>query len=342
MLDETQPYLLSPQLEDSERDRYETAAATDEKKSVYDHCLCAIRCVMERGTGTHGLLRIGSGDWNDGFDAVDGESVWLSWFFLHVVRRFSALRPLPSADAAALSEFCGALREKLEEAWNGKWYLRGYYAAGTPLGAAENTECRIDSIAQSWAVLSGCAESSRGNTALTSAVSTLYDKEHRLIKLFDPPFAGEESPGYIRSYGPGFRENGGQYTHGALWLVSALLKADRADEAWELLSALLPGNKDTAVYKGEPFVLAADVYAAAGHEGEAGWTWYTGSSGWFLRIVTEELLGLKLRHGKLYIEPKLPSCWNGYSSVFHGKRIEVQHGNITVDGKEYRSEGIKL
>ena len=299
---------------------------------------------MDRGVGTHGLLPIGSGDWNDGFDAVGGESVWLGWFFLHVVRRFSALRPLPAADAADLREFCTALREKQEEAWDGKWYRRGYYADGSPLGSAANAECRIDSIAQSWAVLSESADRDRADAALSSAIEQLYDKEHRLIKLFTPPFAGAESPGYIRAYGPGFRENGGQYTHGALWLVSALLKSERVDEAWELLSAMLPGDRDPAVYGGEPYVLAADVYAAPGHEGEAGWTWYTGSSGWYYRVVFEELLGLKLRSGMLYIRPTLPTGLPPFRiELLIGEKrheIEISSEEITLDGEKYDGKGI--
>lgn len=191
-------------------------------------------------------------------------------------------------------------------------------------------------------MLSGAADKVRASQALDSALDALFDREHRLVKLFTPPFAGVEAPGYIRAYGPGFRENGGQYTHGALWLVSALLKAERSAEAWELLAAMLPGDRNTAVYRGEPFVLPADVYAAAGHEGEAGWTWYTGSAGWFLRIVGEELLGLRLRGGKLFLEPRLPPEWPGCTVLFRGRRIELRKGEITVDGKPYHGGGIAL
>ena len=175
-------------------------------------------------------------------------------------------------------------------------------------------------------------------------MDALFDREHRLVKLFDPPFAGKEHPGYIESYGPGFRENGGQYTHGAVWLVLALLRADKPGEAWELLRALLPAEavKDTAVYRAEPFVLSADVYAAPGHEGEAGWSWYTGAAGWLLRAVTEELLGLRLKNGRLYLAPRLPPEWSGCSVIYRGLRIEIAGARITVNGKPWDGKGIAL
>ncbi len=170
----------------------------------------------------------------------------------------------------------------------------------------------------------------------------LFDPKHRLVKLFDPPFAGREEPGYVRAYGPGFRENGGQYTHGALWLISALFKRGRTEEGWELLSAILPAAQDARVYRGEPFVLAADVCAAAGREGEAGWTWYTGSAGWFFRIVTEDLLGWKLRRGRLYPAPVLPAAWRGYTARCRGHEICVRDGAVTVDGRPCGPDGIRL
>lgn len=340
ILDADAPYLISAPLAVNERDRYESPEQSESCESVYAHGLRALRCVMVRGTGAHGLLHIGSGDWNDGFDAVDGESVWLSWFFLAVTRRFAALRPLPGTEAAELKEFCDDLRAALDAAWDGTHYLRGRYADGTPLGSNESPECRIDSIAQSWAVLSGCGDREKADMALNSALAALYDRDNHLIKLFTPPFSNAENPGYIRSYGPGFRENGGQYTHGALWLVSALARVGRTEEAWELLAAMLPGDRDVSVYLGEPFVLAADVYSAPGHEGEAGWTWYTGSSGWFFRIVAEDFLGLHLRGGRLFIEPNLPPHWNGCRIIWHGHRIEINAGEITVDGRPYTRSGI--
>jgi len=317
------PYLISAPLAADERDRYESPRVGDRRENVLRHCRRAIALVMDRGRGAHGLLRIGAGDWNDGFDAVGGESVWLSWFFLHVAERFSALCAHMAPELAPPEDFCEQLAGAANAAWDGDHFLRGWYADGRPLGADENTECRIDSIAQSWAAMCTCADPKKTDAALTSAAARLFDREHGLIKLFDPPFAGAEQPGYIASYGPGFRENGGQYTHAALWLALALARRDRREEAWEILSALLPGGKDAAVYLAEPFVLAADVYSAAGHEGEAGWSWYTGAAGWMLRIVAEELLGLRLRGGDLTLLPRLPKALCPCTVRYRGKIYRI-------------------
>lgn len=337
-------YLASPELREDERDRYESARAADLRESVLLHCKRALDMVLRRGTGTHGLLLIGSGDWNDGFDRVAGESQWLTWFFCHTVERFAALIEPDEPEAASrYREAAGELARAANAAWDGKWFLRGYYADGSPLGSTESRECRIDSIAQSFAAFCPQADKEKLRQALHSAVDKLFDRKNGLVRLFWPPFTGQGvDPGYIVSYGPGFRENGGQYTHGAIWLVTALLRTGQADEAWELLRAMLPAGKDVNAYKGEPFVIAADVYTAPGHVGEAGWTWYTGSAGWFLRTVTEEILGLHLRDGRLFIEPNLPTSWPGYEAVFHGRAISVDHGTITVDGQSYSGGGLEL
>ncbi|MBE6914601.1 MAG: hypothetical protein E7472_06715 [Ruminococcaceae bacterium] len=336
------PYLTSPVLSDTESDRYEQATPGDVRENVFRHCARALHCVAHRGCGPHGLLHIGSGDWNDGFSSVGGESVWLSWFFLHTAQRFSALCLRMGTEWDELSSFCERLRTAAERAWDGKWYLRGWYANGAPLGSEKSRECRIDSIAQSWAVFAG-ADSKKCALALQSAAEHLFvsTSDGGYIKLFDPPFAGEEHPGYIESYGPGFRENGGQYTHGALWLVMALLQSGERERAWEMLSAILPAGKSQLHYLCEPFVVAADVYSAESHEGEGGWSWYTGSAGWLLRVVTEELLGLRLREGKLYIEPNLPEALPGYSAQWHGNNIEVRSGEIFVNGAPWSGEGLE-
>ena len=302
------PYLISAPLATEERDRYESPRIGDRPENMLRHCRRAISLVIERGRGAHGLLCMGAGDWNDGFDQVGGESVWLTWFFLYVAERFTALCASLAPELAPPEDFCASLAAAANAAWDEDHFLRGWYADGSPLGSNANVECRIDSVAQSWAALCECADPDKVSTALTSAVARLFDREHGIVKLFEPPFAGRERPGYITSYGPGFRENGGQYTHAALWLALALLRRNRRDEAWEILSALLPAGKDTAVYQAEPYVLAADVSGAAGHEGEAGWSWYTGAAGWMLRIIAEELLGLRLRGGKLTLQPRLPSA----------------------------------
>lgn len=343
LCEEQLPYLSSPVLAKGEQDRYEDAPYSDVKENVLHHCARALELVMARGRGPHGLLRFGSGDWNDGFDAVGGESQWLSWFFLYVADRFSALCRALGQEQSALDRFSDALAGAANAAWDGAWYLRGYYADGRPLGGKGNAECRLDAIAQSWAALCGRGDETKIDRALSSALERLYDPANRLIRLFDPPFAGKEHPGYIESYGPGFRENGGQYTHGALWLILALLRRDRVEEAWRLLQDLLPADRDPARYRCEPFVIAADVYAAPGHEGEGGWSWYTGSAGWLWRIVTEELLGLRLRGGLLYVEPRLPAALLPLRLRYRGREITVdQAGRIQVDGADYQGGGLEI
>lgn len=340
LLAEHTPCLRSPELAPGERDRYETAEATEETFSVAEHCRRAIERVMTRGCGAHGLLCIGGGDWNDGFDAVGGESEWLSFFFLLIAPRWAAIAEPLGLDCAELAAFCDTLREASNAAWDGAWFRRGYYASGAPLGAAENAECRIDSVAQSFAALSGAADPERTKTALRSAAEQLFDRKNALVRLFAPPFAGAEKPGYLVSYGPGFRENGGQYTHGALWLVLALLRTGETETAWTLLRAMLPAERDTAVYKTEPFVLAADVSAAQGHEGEGGWSWYTGASGWLWRIVSEEILGLRWHGGLVYVEPRLPAALNGCRFRYLGREFQLRDGAVYVDGALYRGEGL--
>ena len=339
---EETPYLISKELGENERDRYEEARTSELRESVLAHCVRAMEAVILRGTGPHGLLPMGGGDWNDGFDKVRGESQWLTAFYAETALAFAdLLERLGEGKPARYRDAAAALTEALDKSWDGAWYRRGTYADGRPLGSAESKECRIDSVSQSAAAFFRGSDPEKVRTALESAAERLFDREHGLIKLFDPPFAGREHPGYVESYGPGFRENGGQYTHGALWLIQALLRTGETDLAWEMLRAILPAGKDSAVYKAEPFVLSADVYTAPGHEGEAGWSWYTGAAGWLYRIVTEELLGLKLRGGLLTIEPNLPAALPGYRAVFAGHEISVENGRIRVDGKDYNGGGIR-
>ena len=318
------PYLLSSPLTERERDRYEAPPVGDRQENVLRHCRRALALAMDRGRGPHGLLLIGSGDWNDGFDDLGGESVWLSWFFLHVADRFNALVAERDPSLAVPERFLSELAAAANAAWDSDRFLRGYFADGSPLGARCSPECAIDSVAQSWAAFCSRADPEKADTALTAAVSLLFDRERRIIKLFDPPFTGQTKPGYISSYGPGFRENGGQYTHAALWLVQALLYRERSEEAFELLSALLPGDRDPAEYLCEPFVLAADVYTAPGHMGEGGWSWYTGAAGWLLRIVTEDLLGFQMRGGALTLRPRLPKALSPVTVRLNGKEYRIK------------------
>lgn len=341
ILGEETPFLTSPPLADNERDRYERAEISLEKDTVAAHAARALALVLARGSGAHGLPLIGGGDWNDGMDAVGsggrGESVWLGWFFAHSARRFAGLleKSGKKRDAAALLSAAIRFGRAADRAWDGAWYLRGFYDDGAPLGSRDCKECAIDSVAQSWSCL--CAEASpkKSRAALTSAISHLHGDG--LTRLFSPPFDGAERPGYIASCGPGFRENGGQYTHAAVWLALACLRSGRADEGWELLRSLLP--VDSEEYGAEPYVLAADVYAAPERLGEAGWTWYTGAAGWYLRTAISELLGIRLENGRLTVNPALPSGWDGYSAVWTDgagtkHSIEVRDGRTYLDGLE--------
>ena len=337
---ERTPWLSAPELAENERERYAPLSPARETGSVLEHAVRALQCVWRRGRGEHGLLKIGAGDWNDGFDRVGGESVWLSFFFSHTAHRFADLLDALGVDGGdALRKAARTVGEAAEKAFDGAWYRRGYYADGTPLGSAQSADCQIDAVAQSWAALCPETEPLHRAIALQSALTHLYDPERHLVKLLEPPFrAAQPDPGYIRSYGPGFRENGGQYTHGAVWLAMALLREGAAEEGFQILRAVLPASHDLSRYEAEPFVLAADVYAGDASE-TAGWTWYTGAAGWYLRVAAEELFGLRLRGGSLFLSrPCLPPelhdaavCWRGGDGVLH----TICPGLGTVDGRPY-------
>lgn len=341
------PFLTGEELAEHERDRYQPLTPGTETGTVLEHCRRAFMRVLARGVGAHGLLRIGTGDWNDAFDRVGaqgrGESVWLTWFFAVTARKFAALIGGHAAEQLTLAaERC---TRAAEAAWDGAWYRRGYYDDGQPLGSEKSGECRIDAIAQAFAAFDTHADPAHVHCALTSAVTQLFDREHNVVRLFDPPITRRTpETGYVRSYGAGLRENGGQYTHGALWLAMALLRTGRTDEGAQILRAVLPTAHDPARYEGEPYVLAADV-AAGDNAGVAGWTWYTGAAGWYLRITAEELLGLHLRGGVLYPEPRLPDgwpeCtvrWRDGAGLLH--TIRLRPDGVTVDEKPYDGGGI--
>jgi cellobiose phosphorylase len=335
---ENAPYVTSPPLDHREGDRYEHPAQ-GKSDTVLNHAIAALECCIARGFGQHGLPRMLAGDWNDALNDVEGESVWLGWFFTHCAESFSKLLQTVGMDEAARRYSAGArqIGTAADNAWCGDWYIRGYFADGQPLGGSE----RIDSLVQSWGAMSTYATPERRERALNAALERLLDRSHKLVKLFDPPYSNQErSPGYIVGYGQGFRENGGQYTHGAVWLAQAAIKCGMVDKGYEILSCLLPENHDLSRYAAEPFVLPADVYSAPNHQGEAGWTWYTGSAAWFFRVVTEDLLGLKLRGGKLYIEPNLPKTLPSYSLSLNGRKIHCDRGHVYVDGEIYLGQGL--
>ena len=286
----SESFLSSPPLAEAEHDRYETAAPAGEG-SVLQHARAALECCLSRGFGPHGLPFFGSGDWNDAMDAVDGESVWLGWFLSGCALDFSGLlESLGENDALRYRCLAQQIGRAAEASWNGRWYRRGYWADGSPLGGDE----RLDLLPQAFAAMSPFSDPAHADAALDACLRRLADRENGLVRLFDPPFTEDEpSPGSITAYGRGVRENGGQYTHGALWLVMALLRRGRRKEGLSLLQLLLPTweGRDLRRYEAEPFVLPADISAAPGREGQAGWTWYTGSAGWFWRIT--EALGEK-------------------------------------------------
>jgi cyclic beta-1,2-glucan synthetase len=317
ILDVRIPFLASPVLNENEQERYEVPKISSERAGILEHCLRALNLALSRGTDARGLPRIGSGDWNDGFNLVGkdgrGSSVWLAWFLFIVLKDFSALLQKLGLkeDASRLSDASGGFAKAAEANWDGNWYRRAYYDDGTSLGSQENNDCQIDSIAQSFAAFSESADKSRLDTALSSAVSMLYDRENRLIKLLAPPFERtRRNPGYIKGYPPGIRENGGQYTHAAVWLAYACLTAGKTNVGAELLSALLPSGRDHAVYCVEPYVTAADVYTNPA--GRGGWSWYTGAAGWFWRTAVEGLLGITPLGDTLKFAPSLPDAWPGF------------------------------
>jgi cellobiose phosphorylase len=302
---------------------YDLPLRSLESASLYQHCVRAI--LMGLRFGAHGLPLIGSGDWNDGMNLVGaqgkGESVWLGFFLYQVLVQFIPLAR--NENDAAFAGRCDTeatrLRGNIEQhGWDGGWYRRAYFDDGTPLGSSANAECQIDSIAQSWSVLSGAGDAKRARLAMNALDERLVLRDHALVRLLDPPFgASDLDPGYIRGYVPGVRENGGQYTHAAIWAAMAFAALGENGQAWELLGMINPLHHGesparTAVYKVEPYVIAADVYAVAPHTGRGGWTWYTGSAGWMYRLITESLLGMRLTSGHLHFAPCLPDDWREF------------------------------
>ena len=338
VLGERAPYLAGRELRQDEDSYYDLPTRSDQIGTLYEHSVRAI----ERGLrfGVHGLPLIGSCDWNDGMDKVGeegrGESVWLAFFLFDVLTRFAQIAHLQrdGAFGARCIEQAGILQRNIEaNGWDGGWYRRAYFDDGTPLGSASNPECQIDSISQSWAVLSGAGDAERTQIAMQAVDARLVRRDHALIQLLDPPFDKSDlNPGYIRGYVPGVRENGGQYTHAAVWTAMAFARLGDSARAWELLGMINPINHgrtatDVATYRVEPYVVAADVYGVAPHVGRGGWTWYTGSSGWMYRLILESLLGLRLEIERLYFSPCLPAAWQQFSLTY---RFRTSDYRITV------------
>jgi cyclic beta-1,2-glucan synthetase len=345
VLDEVVSFLEGQKLMPGEHDAFFQPTVSDDTATLFEHCARALDQSLQRGT--HGLPLIGTGDWNDGMNRVGekgrGESVWLGWLLHATLRAFAPLADARAeADrAASWRAHAAALQSSLErEAWDGDWYRRGWFDDGTSLGATMSEECRIDSIAQSWAVISGAAEPVRAARAMAAVERELIRPEDKLALLFAPPFDKTPlDPGYIKGYPPGIRENGGQYTHAALWSVIAFATLGEGDKAARLFSLLNPVNHartraDVHRYKVEPYVVAADVYAKPPHVGRGGWTWYTGSAGWMQRAGVESILGLRLQGDVLHLNPCIPKAWAGFE-------ISLRHGSARYEIRVENPDGVE-
>jgi cyclic beta-1,2-glucan synthetase len=365
VLDEQVPFLEAPVLQPDQEDMYSTPQVSPETATVYDHC---VRALLKGATaGPHDLPLMGTGDWNDGMNQVGaegkGESVWLAWFLASTLDHF-----VPLAQARGDEErvdWCHTQIARLKaaceaSAWDGAWYRRAYYDDGTPLGSHGSEDCQIDSIAQSWAVLSGAVDNERAQQAMASVAERLVHEDEGLVLLLTPPFdKGPLNPGYIKGYVPGIRENGGQYTHAATWVGFARAALQDTEGAYGLFSILNPVNHalDPAArdrYKVEPYVIAADVYSHAGLVGHGGWTWYTGSAAWFYRLGLEAILGLHRAGATLRLDPVIPTAWPGFTITYRYGRatytIQVDNAahtgrgvtSVTLDGVPYPAGSIPL
>lgn len=361
ILDEDISFIESRLLRADEESYYDLPSYSYEHGSIYEHCVRSIKYGLK--FGIHGLPLMGCGDWNDGMNLVGkdgkGESVWLAFFLYDVLVKFSKLSNLRGNDSFA--EYCLQQAEELrinirKHAWDGEWYRRAYFDNGEPLGSKVNDECHIDSLPQSWSVISGAGDMERSLMGMQQVDKQLVNKKDKLIQLFTAPFDKSNlNPGYIKGYIPGVRENGGQYTHGVIWAVMAFALIGETDKAWELFDLLNPVKhgetaEQIAIYKVEPYVVAADVYAASGHEGRGGWTWYTGSSAWMYSLLIETLLGINLVGNELHLSPKLPEKWDKYTvhyrykgSIYHITFSRISDSSLpslSLDGQILEIENI--
>jgi cyclic beta-1,2-glucan synthetase len=351
VLDEPVHFLEGPSLKEGEVSCYALPKQARESGSLYEHCRRAV--IHGLKFGTHGVPLMGAGDWNDGMNLVgaggEGESVWLGFFLYAVLTQFTELakRRGDALFAARCTTEAGRLQSALERsAWDGDWYRRAWFDDGSPLGTAGNLECRITSIPQSWSVLSGAGDSDRARRAMHAVDAHLVDRNAALIQLLDPPFDhSDPSPGYIQGYVRGVRENGGQYTHAAVWAAMAFGALGDTDRAWELVSMLNPikhaeSANGIAVYKSEPYVIASDVYSRAPHAGRGGWTWYTGSAGWMYRLIVESLLGLTVESNLLRIAPCMPKDWKSFK--IHYRYHDTPYEITVVQALAAEGQGVTV
>ncbi|HZR20736.1 MAG TPA: glucoamylase family protein [Verrucomicrobiae bacterium] len=365
VLDESIPFIEGRPLKPEEESYYDLPNRSETSATLYQHCVRAIERALK--FGEHGLPFMGCGDWNDGMNLVGkegrGESVWLAFFLYDVLVKFAELAR--GRNDTAFAELCLAqarlLQQNIEKhAWDGQWYRRAYFDNGKPLGSSTNPECQIDSLPQSWSVISCAGDPQRSRQAMAAVDERLIRRDAGLIQLFDPPFDRSAlDPGYIKGYIPGVRENGGQYTHGAIWTVMGFALLGENDQAWDLFALLNPIRHGAtpgqiATYKVEPYVIAADVYAAAPHTGRGGWTWYTGSAGWMYRLLLETMLGVNLAGNHLVLTPRLPKKWDAFTIHYRYRqthyRIRItrssaappDNGRLSLDGQALEGNKISL
>jgi len=365
VLDEMIPFLEARPVKPDEEACYDLPNGSGQSATLYQHCVRAI----ERGLtfGAHGLPLIGCGDWNDGMNQVGkdgrGESVWLAFFLYDVLIRFARLARAhedPVFADRCLAQALQLQRNIEQHAWDGQWYRRAYFDDGQPLGSHLNQECQIDSLPQSWAVISGAGDPVRSREAMRAVDERLVRRAAGLIQLFDPPFDKSSlNPGYIKGYIPGVRENGGQYTHGAIWSAMAFALMGDRGRAWELFNLLNPVHHGASAeristYQVEPYVVAADVYAVAPHTGRGGWTWYTGSAAWMYRLLVESLLGVNLEGNQLRLAPLLPDGWDSFKIHYRHRQTvyhitisrlaadAVESSCLSVDGRPLEGTSIPL
>jgi cyclic beta-1,2-glucan synthetase len=363
IIKEQVPFIEGRMLNLHEESYYDLPIRSEQLVTLYEHCKRAINQGLR--LGPHGIPLIGSGDWNDGMNMVGiqgkGESIWLGFFLYDTLRRFIKVAAImnDTSFAKKCEDEMKALSNNINKyAWDGNWYLRAWFDDGTPLGSSHNMECKIDSISQSWSVLSGAGEEDRSFTAMQSVNKYLVNRDKALLQLLDPPFdKSETDPGYIKGYVPGVRENGGQYTHAAIWMVMAFAKLGDTQRVWELLNMINPINHgrtadEVKIYKAEPYVMAADVYGVDPHTGRGGWTWYTGSAGWMYQLVVESFLGLKREGDLLGFEPCVPEDWKSFKIDYRFKdtnyhiilnqNSETEDVEISVDGNKQTDKLLKL
>jgi cellobiose phosphorylase len=364
VLDEQVPYLTGRALNDGEESYYDLPGRSDQAGTLYEHCTRAILNGLK--VGVHGLPLMGSGDWNDGMNRVgnlgQGESVWLGAFLHDVLSHFAGLAKRRGDEifsqrcVAAAAEVSGNVEA---HGWDGQWYRRAYFDNGEALGSKQNPECRIDSLPQSWATIAGVGDPAHRELALDSMWDQLVRQDLGIVQLFAPPFDHSAlEPGYIKGYPPGVRENGGQYTHAAVWAAQAFALAGRSEQAAALLSMLNPINhtadpQGVARYKVEPYVLAADVYSESPHAGCGGWTWYTGSAAWLFRLLHEVILGIERQVDTLHFRPRVPASWSRfkvhyryYQTFYHLSFTQspTHQGPVrmTLDGRPLQDDALKL